>query len=141
MGRRKKNTGRITVGGNLRRPGITGTQTIVLTQPRRFGIDIADMTAAIRAFENVDYSRRFKLYDLYSDILMDTHLSSVIDKRVEAVLALDIEFQRDGKPDDSINEQLQSPWFRRCIEDILPPAGGDSRSCSSTAKDRGSTTT
>lgn len=119
MGRRKKNTGRITVGGNLRRPGITGTQTIVLTQPRRFGIDIADMTAAIHAFENVDYSRRFKLYDLYSDILMDTHLSSVIDKRVEAVLALDIEFQRDGKPDDSINEQLQSPWFRRCIEDIL----------------------
>ena len=90
MGRRKKNTGRITVGGNLRRPGITGTQTIVLTQPRRFGIDIADMTAAIRAFENVDYSRRFKLYDLYSDILMDTHLSSVIDKGVEAVLALDI---------------------------------------------------
>jgi len=119
MGRRKKQTGRITVGGNLRRPGITGTQTIVLTQPRRFGIDIADMTAAIHAFENVDYSRRFKLYDLYSDILMDTHLSSVIDKRVEAVLALDIEFQRDGKPDERINEQLQSPWFRRCIEDIL----------------------
>ena len=103
----------------MRRPGITGTQTIVLTQPRRFGIDIADMTAAIHAFENVDYSRRFKLYDLYSDILMDTHLSSVIDKRVEAVLALDIEFQRDGKPDENINEQLQSPWFRRCIEDIL----------------------
>ena len=37
---------------------------------------------------------------------MDTHLSSVIDKRVEAVLALDIEFQRDGKPDDSINEHV-----------------------------------
>lgn len=119
MGRRKKHTGRITVGGNLRRPGITGTQTIVLTQPKRFGIDIADMTAAIRAFENVDYSRRYKLYDLYSDILMDSHLSSVIDKRVEAVLALDIEFQRNGKPDEGINEQIQSPWFRRCVEDIL----------------------
>lgn len=119
MGRRKKQTGRITVGGNLRRPGITGTQTIVLTQPKRFGIDIADMTAAIRAFENVDYSRRYKLYDLYSDILMDTHLSSVIDKRVQAVLSLDIEFQRGGKPDEGIGEQLHSPWFRRCIEDIL----------------------
>jgi hypothetical protein len=119
MGRRKKNAGRISIGGNLRRPGQTGTQTIVLTQPKRFGIDIADMVTAIHAFENVDYSRRYKLYDLYSDILMDTHLSSVIDKRVQAVLSLDIEFQRGGKPDDRINEQLQSPWFRRCIEDIL----------------------
>lgn len=119
MGRKKKNAGRITVGGNLRRPGITGTQTIVLTQPKRFGIDIADMTAAIRSFENVDYSRRYKLYDLYSDILMDTHLSSVIDKRIQAVLALDIEFQRDGKKDEAIGEQISSPWFRRCIEDIL----------------------
>ncbi|MCS2621093.1 hypothetical protein NXW11_24740 [Bacteroides thetaiotaomicron] len=42
---------------------------------------------AVRAFENVDYSRRFRLYDLFSDILMDTHLTSVIEKRKNAALA------------------------------------------------------
>ncbi|WP_298129843.1 DUF935 family protein [uncultured Bacteroides sp.] len=117
MSRKKKN--RITVGGNIPRPGQKGARTIVLTQPKRFGIDIADFTASIHAAENVDYSRRYKLYDLYSDILMDTHLYSVIDKRIKAVLATNIEFRRNGKPDEEINEQIRSPWFRRCVEDIL----------------------
>lgn len=117
MGNKKKN--KITVGGNIARPGQTAPRTIVLTQAKRFGIDISDYTRSIHAAENVDYSRRYKLYDLYSDILMDSHLSSVLDKRVRAVLSLNIEFRRNGKPDETINEQIRSPWFRRCMEDIL----------------------
>jgi hypothetical protein len=80
MSRKKKN--KISVGGNIPRPGQPTPTTIVLTQPKRFGIDIADYTASIKAMENVDFSRRYKLYDLYSDILMDTHLASVIEKRM-----------------------------------------------------------
>ena len=110
---------RITVSGNIPRPGQKSPATIVLTRPKRFGLDIADYTASIRAAEDVDYSRRFKLYDLYSDILMDTHLTSVINKRVLAVQSSVIEFQRDGKPDNALNEQIESPWFRRLVEDIL----------------------
>jgi phage gp29-like protein len=117
MSRKKKN--KIRVGGNMPRPGQPFPATIVLTQAKRFGIDIADFTASIRAMENVDYSRRYKLYDLYSDILMDTHLSSVIEKRILAVTTSDMEFRRGGKPDEAINEQIRSPWFRRAIRDIL----------------------
>lgn len=117
----KKNNkaGKITTSGNVPRPGQKGPATIVLTQPKRFGIDIADYMSAIRSFENVDYSRRYKLYDLFSDILMDTHLTSVIEKRKNAVLSSAIEFQRNSKPDKRINEQIRSPWFRRLIADIL----------------------
>lgn len=114
----KKNN-KITVGGNIARPGQTGQRTIVLTQPKRFGKDISDYIASVNAFENVDYSRRYKLYDLYSDILMDTHLSSVIDKRVQAVLSSVIEFRRNGKVDESINLQIRSPWFRNFINDVM----------------------
>ena len=99
---KKKNRnkrGIITVGGNLMAPGQKRPNVIVLTQPKRFGLDIADYMAAIRAAENVDFSRRYKLYDLYSDILMDTHLSCVMEKRKNAVLCSEIEFQRNGKPD------------------------------------------
>jgi phage gp29-like protein len=117
MSRIRKN--KITTGGNIPRLGQPFPTTIVLTQPKRFGIDIADYTASLKAFENVDFSRRYRLYDLYSDILMDTHLSSVIGKRVLSVLSSDIEFRRDGKPDDAINEQIRSPWFRRLIKDVL----------------------
>jgi phage gp29-like protein len=117
LSRKKKN--KISVSGNIPRPGQPAPATIVLTQPKRFGIDIADYTASIRAMENVDYSRRYKLYDLYSDILMDAHLASVIEKRILAVTSSDIEFRRNGKPDEEINEQIRSPWFRRSIRDIL----------------------
>lgn len=116
---RKKRAGKITQSGNLPRPGQKGPATIILTQPKRFGVDMADYMLAIRAFENVDYSRRFRLYDLYSDILMDTHLTSVIEKRKNAALSAAIEFRRNGKPDKKVNEQIRSPWFRRLIGDIL----------------------
>ena len=117
--RNRNKAGLITVGGNLPQPGQNRPNVIVLTQPKRFGVDIADYMAAIRAAENVDFSRRYKLYDLYSDILMDTHLSCVIEKRKNAVLCSDIEFQRDGKPDDAVNEQIRSPWFNRLVGDII----------------------
>jgi len=113
----KKN--RITTGGNLPRPGQKTPATIILTQPKRFGVDISDLTSSIRAAENVDYTRRAKLYDLYSDILIDTHLSSVIDKRILAVLSTNIEFRRKGTADEAINEQIRSPWFRRFVSDVM----------------------
>lgn len=100
-------------------PGQKRPNVIVLTSPKRFGLDIADYMAAIRAAENVDFSRRYKLYDMYSDILMDTHLSCVMEKRKNAVLCSDIEFLKNGKPDKAINEQIRSPWFNRLIGDII----------------------
>ena len=113
----KKN--KITVGGNIARPGQNTPRTIVLTQPKRFGVDISDYIGSVRAFENVDYTRRYKLYDLYSDIVMDAHLSSVMDKRVSAVLSSAIEFRRNGKVDEAIGEQIKSPWFRNFINDVM----------------------
>lgn len=111
--------GRITVSGNVPRPGQRQPSVILLTQPKRFGIDTADFMAAVRAAENVDFPQRSKLYDLYSDIMLDTHLSCVIEKRKNAVLCSGIEFRREGKPDERVNEQIHSPWFNRCIADLL----------------------
>ena len=47
---RKKRAGKITKSGNLPRPGQKGPATIILTQPKRFGVDMADYMLAIRAF-------------------------------------------------------------------------------------------
>jgi len=110
---------KITVSGNIPRPGQVAPATIIINQPHRFGIDISTFMAAIRGAENVDFTRRTKLYDLYSEILMDPHLTSVINKRKNAVMSVPIEFHRDGKPDDAINEMLNSPWFYEFISDAL----------------------
>lgn len=114
-----KQSKKITSGGNLPLPGQTRPATLVLTQPKRFHVDISTYMVALRAAENVDFSQRAKLFDLYEDISMDTHLSSVIGKRKSSILCSPIEFRRNGKPDERINEQLRSPWFLSFLGDAM----------------------
>ncbi len=47
--RKNNKAGIITVGGNFTLPGQKRPNVIVLTQPKRFGLDIADYMAAIKA--------------------------------------------------------------------------------------------
>ncbi len=111
----KTSARRITEGGNVNRQGAT----IVLTQVQRFGIGLDDYMQGIRSFENVDFTQRVRIYDIYSECLMDPHLFSVIQKRKSGVLGRKIEFRRGGVPDDRVNGQISSPWFLRFIEDAL----------------------
>lgn len=110
-----KDKRRITEGSNVTRPGAT----IMLTQPQRFGIGLDDYMQGIRSMENVDFTQRVRIYDIYSESLMDPHLFSVVQKRKSGVLGRRIEFRRNGMPDDRVNAQLSSPWFLRFLEDAL----------------------
>lgn len=105
----------ITEGSNVTRPGAT----VILTQAQRFGIGLNDYMQAVRSAENVDFTQRVKLYDIYSESLMDPHLFSVVQKRKSGVLGRKIEFRRNGVPDDKVNEQISSPWFLKFISDAL----------------------
>ena len=75
MSRKKNNAKRITTGGLRPLPGQKGPSTILLSPPKRFGIDISTFIDAVRAADNIDYYRRTRLLDLYEDIIIDTHLS------------------------------------------------------------------
>lgn len=109
----------ITTGGLRPVPGQKAPVTIILTQPRKFNIDIADYVAAVHSAENIDYYRRTKLYDLYDDIMLDSHLESVINRRRSAVNSSQIVFLKNGAPDDAVNDQLRSPWFDTLVADIV----------------------
>ena len=119
MSRKKNNAKRITTSGLRPLPGQKGPSTILLSPPKRFGIDISTFIDAVRAADNIDYYRRTRLLDLYEDITIDTHLSSVMARRRDAVNAAEICFQRNGNPDEAVNEQLRSPWFDSLIGDIV----------------------
>jgi len=56
---------------------------------------------------------------MYDSAQLDLHLSGVLAKRLRGVTRFPIEFQKDGKPDDIINMQLQSPWFKKLRKDII----------------------
>lgn len=113
--KKTQQTAVITTGGQVSRPGAT----VIIQQPQRFGLDLSNYKAAVTSAENVDYTRRTQLYDLYSNIILDPHLGSVIQKRKAAILGSPIEFRRKGIPDERINDNIKSPWFYRFIGDAL----------------------
>ncbi len=100
-------------------PDTPGKQVIVLTQTNRASIDIGSYTSAIKAADNVKHPNRVRWLDIVDELLTDAHLRAVIQKRKSAVLSIPIEFQRNGKTDEKIAEQLRSPWFYNFLEDAL----------------------
>ena len=111
-----KNKKKITAGGLV---GMTPGQTIILRQPVRGGLDIGVYMNAIRKAEVVDYPQRARLLDLYDDIALDSHLFSVLRKQKAAVLSTPIQFMRDGKVDEAMEEHIKSPWFLRFLGDLV----------------------
>jgi phage gp29-like protein len=110
----RKDGRRITEGGNFR-----PDSTVVLTAARRFNIDLQDFMQAVHSAEDVDFTRRSRLYDIYTDTLIDAHLSGSIEHRKAGVLNLPFTFVRDGQEDETIKEQIDSPWFLGFIDDVL----------------------
>lgn len=115
--KKNKSKRQITAGGLFNQPA--GGNTILLTQATRWNRDIGHYMRAVTEAERVDFPNRVKLYDLYDTALLDTHLTSVLEKRKSAVLSVSVEFSRQGKPDGRINEMLESPWFLDFLDDLL----------------------
>ena len=74
---------------------------------------------SINNASSIDFSYRVKLFDMYESAQLDLHLSGVLDKRLRGVTRIPIEFQRNGQPDDVINRQLRSPWFKQLCKDLV----------------------
>jgi phage gp29-like protein len=75
---------------------------------------------ALRSAENVTNPTRRLLYDLYEDLMLDTHLSSVWSKRVLAIANTDIVFSDDaGNEHPQISELMDTEWFGQMLEHII----------------------
>ena len=112
-------TSRQIVQGGLASARQGRTPDVVLQMPQIFMFDMNAYMSSIMAAKSIDYTHRVRLYDMYESALLDIHLSAVLEKRLNAVTLLPIEFQRDGEPDEAINEQLCSPWFKSLRKDII----------------------
>jgi phage gp29-like protein len=104
-------------------PGNLIIQNTVITQIQRQQIDIGKWRNALKSAESITNPNRTALYDIYSDIELDTHLTSVMSKRKAAILKKKIIFERDGKEDEAVMAQIESPWFHRFMNDLLDTIG------------------
>lgn len=121
MNRKKKNSpkqGKIIQGGMLVPQGMRQPD-IVLQMPEIFMFDMNAYMQSVKAARGIDFSNRARLYDMYDSASLDLHLSGVIAKRMRGVTKIPIEFRRNGVPDDVINKQIKSPWFKQLRKDLV----------------------
>lgn len=82
--------------------------------------DIQNFKMALVGAESITLPNRVKLYDLYSHILLDGHLSGIINKRIDKVLNKPVYFQdKDGKRVEAFDDLVKSAKFRKIMERIM----------------------
>ncbi len=90
----------------------------VAAAPRRQNFDIQHWRTAIKQAENVQFPNRAPLYDIYHDIIIDAHLTSVIEQRENALFKDPIVFSLKGKEHTAINDLIELPWFEDFVLEI-----------------------
>jgi len=92
---------------------------LIVTYTRRARHDIAQWQAALALAENPERPRRWMLYNIYRDILLDPHLTAEIQKRTLAVTGASYRLiDKNGKDSDR-TELLQREWFDKLLQWIL----------------------
>lgn len=82
--------------------------------------DIGTWKKALQAADNIDNPRRARLYNLYSDISLDAHLTALIELRTQFTLSTPFVLQRDRETDDEITKLLNSKrWVTELNRHIL----------------------
>lgn len=102
-------------GGVLRAPEQTPQDfiinNIVMRNVDRTPKDVGRWRTSHMAAESIYFPNRMRLYDLYADVILDAHLSGIIDKRIKTVTNKTIRFVRKGKEDEKFKPLIESNGF------------------------------
>lgn len=82
--------------------------------------EISDWRNALRHAESVTGSgSRTTLYDLYEDILLDAHLTAVIEKRIMSITNHKLRFVSNGKDIEPVAKVIRSRGFRDLLRNMM----------------------
>lgn len=75
---------------------------------------------AHKAADSIANPNRTRLYDLYDDIMLDGHLTGIVQKRLDAVLNKPIEYlDTKGKKVDDMDKHIYTGAFREIVRLIM----------------------
>ena len=89
-----------------------------LVAPDRNRKDVGKLKAAIERAESITLPNRYKLMDLYHDVVtIDGHLDGILEKRTKSVTNKRLRFlNKDGKKVDEFDALIKSGKFKRLLE-------------------------
>ena len=73
--------------------------------------DISSWKNALRAADNVENPRRARLQNLYTDILLDAHLTSQIELRMQHSLSVPFVLKRESEIDEKNTALFKPAWW------------------------------
>ncbi len=81
--------------------------------------DLSNWKQALQAAEDPDYPDFSPLQNLYHDIMLDGHLTSVTEKRILKILNAGIVFSGDGKENELIDNLMETEAFEQLLRNII----------------------
>lgn len=99
------------------KPGRAGViRDLVKYRRSLYKKDLSDWESARQAATSVDYPLRRRLYELYADALLDSHLGGLIRKRILKVVNRPFELiNQENEPESDNLRLIQTSWFRDFI--------------------------
>lgn len=98
-------------------------QNFITARPvRRTVFDIGDWRRAIE-YAEMPNGNRVLLYDLVTDILLDTHLSSQWQKRISNITNIDWNYIVDEQEIEDLDVLIKSPAFEDVLTEIVNTIG------------------
>lgn len=91
---------------------------LVEKQNTRTRKDVGSWRGAIKQAESVARPRRTLLYDLFDDLILDNHMASLRQTRIQRVLAMPFRVvnKTSREEDPEKTRLLEKAWFYKCIE-------------------------
>jgi hypothetical protein len=98
---------------------VTVINETVIRQVQRSKLEIENWRNAHQVAESRYFPNRSWLYNIYDDILLDLHLSGIIQKRIETVLNKSMYFAVKETPVAEMDKLLSSVKFRMVKKQII----------------------
>lgn len=95
-------------------------QTITVHQLQRGKTDIAVWRAALNLAESVHNPVRYKLIEVYREIMLDATIASLVQKRIRNVMKQELNFHNpDGTENEEVEAILDKKWFHDTVKIVM----------------------
>lgn len=86
---------------------------------RTLASDVGSWWDSLQQAERVFYPNRTRLYDVYQTVIIDGHLTGIMEKRISSIINKKICFKKDDEEQEDFDTLTDSSEFRRLLRELM----------------------